>query len=44
MVLAAISVYIVALYFIIVFIIGYLSSRRESREGFLIGDRSLGHF
>lgn len=31
-------------YFVIIFIIGFLSSRKETKEGFLIGDRKLTTF
>ena len=41
MALSNIDFYFIAAYFLAVIFIGYLSSRRETKEGFLIGDRNL---
>ena len=41
MALSNIDFYFIAAYFLAVIFIGYLSSRKETKEGFLIGNRNL---
>jgi len=42
MALLSVDYVVIVLYFIIILAIGYLASRRETKEGFLIGGRKLG--
>ena len=39
--LVSLDIYLIIIYFLIVLFIGYLSSKRQTKEGFLIGNRNL---
>src|SRR3989344_1236892 len=40
----SIDLILILIYFIIVVLIGFLAKRKETREGFLIGERKVGTF